>query len=64
MILENQEFTSVTILNKCWFSSHTLKEVKNMIKMSKEAAEKFRNLITTSKNPGNTMVRVSFGGYG
>lgn len=35
-----------------------------MITMSKEAAEKFRNLITTSKNPGNTMVRVSFGGFG
>lgn len=35
-----------------------------MITMTKEAAEKFRELITNSKKSENTMVRVSFGGFG
>ena len=35
-----------------------------MITVSKEAAEKFEEIRLKAKNPENTMIRVSFGGYG
>jgi hypothetical protein len=35
-----------------------------MIKVSKEAAEKFEEIRLKANNPENTMMRVSFGGYG
>ena len=35
-----------------------------MIKITKDAADKFNEIIQESKNPENAKLRVSFGGYG
>lgn len=35
-----------------------------MIKVSKTAAEKIKEAIAKAENPGNTMLRISFSGYG
>lgn len=35
-----------------------------MIKVSKDAAEKFEEIRLKSKNPEKTMLRVAFGGFG
>lgn len=35
-----------------------------MITVTKDAAEKFKELFKDRPNPGNTMVRIVFGGFG
>lgn len=35
-----------------------------MIKVTEKAAEKLKEMIEVQKNPQNTMLRVSFGGFG
>lgn len=35
-----------------------------MINLTKEAADKFKEIRQTAENPENAMLRISFGGYG